>query len=1241
MKKITFLFLCFFVGWHMDAQVLTIGTGTTSTQGTASNPVSGYFQYQRYQVVYTAAELATMLTPYDEITGLGFSVSQDYGGGSLIGYTIKMGHTSATNASTHIAGPFTEVKAAFDYDPVVQAAGQFDMIDFDVPFVWNGIENIVIDICTDGPNPYTEPYGGVRTSTMTNGGRINRSDDTLMCGPATTTTIGNRPNISFTYTEGTPPSCVQPITLSTSGVTATAAVLNWVESGTATAWNIEYGEQGFVQGTGTAANNVSNAYPVSPLEPQTTYEFYVQSVCGSSTSSWSGPYAFRTLCAAFGDFVEDFESTPTNTMTECWSRKIISSSPSSYVYVSAAEPNAGARSLRIGNSDGANAVMYAISPSLTALPLGTHQLKFFILGYSATVQVGTMTDPNDENTFTVVETVAVNSSYALKTVVFDTPGTDNFLAFKVSFSGTFNYVTIDDVSWAAIPSTPPSCATDVMVDLNAECGNYATTLSWDHVEGADGYKLLLGTTSGGTELLTEVTGNLGYVDSYSFIGNFGTEYFYTLVPYNGNGNATGCVQDSFTTVDNGCYCISEPDYVDGEGITDIQIGTNDYEIDPDTYIDNSNEIIDLAQGLNSNLQITFNTEDPFWGGVYAYDANVWVDFNDNYNFEPNEIVFSGTSLPAAPTTLNASFTMPASAPLGQHRLRIGSAFSGDQEEPDPCYVGSFTYGVTVDFTINVVAADCDPPVATAVIQADCDNQQFYVAVDVTELGNGTPIEVTDGDASVLASITTTGVHNVGPFENGASVTLKLEHATDVLCNMPLGTFTYNCPPVNDTCATAIDLATHESPLEGTTIAATNDNLFICNNSGEQVANTTPDVYYSIVVPASSTLQIGLTDADFDTAVTVFYGDCTNRTTIACFDDPNDMMVVWANNTGTSQTVYWIQDAFSGQGDFTLEWLLIECTSPEVTFTVNSLCDDQGNEGFQVTANITNLGTATSLTVSDEQGNSFVATTTGPVVMGPYNNDTDVVITVGNDQNEECSILSPTFNQVACPPSNDECMNAIALVPALDFESGAVEASVVGATDSSDSTATAPEANCDGYQGGDIWYTVTVPADGNITIEVGASGEETGFDSVLELYSGTCDNLTYINCDDDGSDTAAFSIVELSGRTPGETIYVRVWGYGNDEEEPFTIAAWNSNLGTPSFSNASFMAYPNPVKDILKLSYTQNISSVEIINVLGQRVMTASIDGTDGTVDMSNLAAGTYMVKAHTENMVKTIKIIKQ
>jgi hypothetical protein len=84
-----------------------------------------------------------------------------------------------------------------------------------------------------------------------------------------------------------------------------------------------------------------------------------------------------------------------------------------------------------------------------------------------------------------------------------------------------------------------------------------------------------------------------------------------------------------------------------------------------------------------------------------------------------------------------------------------------------------------------------------------------------------------------------------------------------------------------------------------------------------------------------------------------------------------------------------------------------------------------------------------------------------------------------------------------------------------------------------------------------------------------------------------------------------------------------------------------NLSNTAFDNNSFTAYPNPVKDVLNLSFTENISQVAVYNLLGQKVLVMDMNATKGQVDMANLATGTYLVKVNTENAVKTIKVIKQ
>lgn len=71
---------------------------------------------------------------------------------------------------------------------------------------------------------------------------------------------------SPTITSSTPPSCPTPTSL-TAVFTHNSATLSWVENGSATLYNVEYGTNGFTQGTGTVLTGVSNSYNLSPLTP--------------------------------------------------------------------------------------------------------------------------------------------------------------------------------------------------------------------------------------------------------------------------------------------------------------------------------------------------------------------------------------------------------------------------------------------------------------------------------------------------------------------------------------------------------------------------------------------------------------------------------------------------------------------------------------------------------------------------------------------------------------------------------------------------------------------------------------------------------------------------------------------------------------------------------------------------------------------------------------------------------------
>jgi len=104
-------------------------------------------------------------------------------------------------------------------------------------------------------------------------------------------------------------NCLQPTALVAQEITATSAELSWSSEGTA--FDIEWGVDGFVPGTGTMETAVSNPHTLDDLNDAVAYQFYVRQNCGpDDTSIWAGPFAFMTSqVPASLPYSEEFETS--------------------------------------------------------------------------------------------------------------------------------------------------------------------------------------------------------------------------------------------------------------------------------------------------------------------------------------------------------------------------------------------------------------------------------------------------------------------------------------------------------------------------------------------------------------------------------------------------------------------------------------------------------------------------------------------------------------------------------------------------------------------------------------------------------------------------------------------------------------------------------------------------------------------------------------------------------------------
>jgi hypothetical protein len=86
---------------------------------------------------------------------------------------------------------------------------------------------------------------------------------------------------------------------------------------------------------------------------------------------------------------------------------------------------------------------------------------------------------------------------------------------------------------------------------------------------------------------------------------------------------------------------------------------------------------------------------------------------------------------------------------------------------------------------------------------------------------------------------------------------------------------------------------------------------------------------------------------------------------------------------------------------------------------------------------------------------------------------------------------------------------------------------------------------------------------------------------------------------------------------------------------------SATLGIDAVKGMSVKHYPNPVKDVLNLSYDQNITGVAIYNLLGQKVLDKQLNQASVQINMSELASGHYLVKVQADNLNETLKIVKE
>lgn len=213
------------------------------------------------------------------------------------------------------------------------------------------------------------------------------------------------------------------------------------------------------------------------------------------------------------------------------------------------------------------------------------------------------------------------------------------------------------------------------------------------------------------------------------------------------------------------YAAATPSSVDGNGISNVTFGTGTEVVNYDTsktplYQDNSAQIGGVAAGTTANVDITYATG-------YGYGTVIWVDWNQNYEFEESEVVYTGESTSANPTTLKASFDISPSQSVGNYRMRIAGAdsyfdtFIGGGAYNTAYPNVSSTYAVAQDYTLKVNEA---PSLFAPTSLIKNSVSAFTATLGWTENGEATAWQIALGTTSEFDPDGVTPVEaNANPF----------------------------------------------------------------------------------------------------------------------------------------------------------------------------------------------------------------------------------------------------------------------------------------------------------------------------------------------------------------------------------------------------------------------------------------------------------------------------------------------
>jgi len=176
---------------------ISVGTQSGTNSSTAApSPYQNWYANARHQFLYTAAELQAAGFVGGKIGAIQWQTTAQNGAiSTFINYRISVGCTNLNSLTTNFEGGLTQV---FGPQNVNVVLGQ-NTHNFTTAYDWDGISNLIVEICYEWTAQYSYTYNWSVpfTNTAFNSTLYFQSDGTVACPNPTGITMTQRPVTTF------------------------------------------------------------------------------------------------------------------------------------------------------------------------------------------------------------------------------------------------------------------------------------------------------------------------------------------------------------------------------------------------------------------------------------------------------------------------------------------------------------------------------------------------------------------------------------------------------------------------------------------------------------------------------------------------------------------------------------------------------------------------------------------------------------------------------------------------------------------------------------------------------------------------------------------------------------------------------------------------------------------------------------------------------------------------------------